>query len=193
MLSLLTGMGVPIPTQQETLNLITEKPPAIVEQIKEPTLEEKIKKNAYNCNTDTHYIRADNARCLAKPNNVASTPQKQLKGALRGSGSRSAAPAGWYQQGWCTYGAWLLAPWVGSWGNAHSWAAQARSDGFTVSSVPIAGSVFVDTSGQLGHVGYVLSVGSGSITVKDMNYTGFGQWSTRTVPASSFVYIYPPS
>jgi len=36
------------------------------------------------------------------------------------------APAGWYEYGWCTYGAWSLAPWVGRWGDAKTWDDMAH-------------------------------------------------------------------
>lgn len=104
---------------------------------------------------------------------------------------RGGAPAGYFQYGWCTYGAWSLAPWVGAWGDAKMWDDNARRDGHTVSRTPIAGSVFVDNSGYYGHVGVVLYTSGTNVVVKDMNFVGFGKWSTRTVPASSYVYIYP--
>ena len=58
-----------------TLTLIEK--PAIVEQVKEPTLEEKIKTNFYKCNTDIQWIRADNAQCLDKQEVVQVTTQSE--------------------------------------------------------------------------------------------------------------------
>lgn len=127
---------------------------------------------------------------LAKLPEVKQIPKpkpKTVTAPLRGSN----APAGWYQYGWCTYGAWKLAPWVGSWHDANTWDDMARSEGRIVSSKPVVGAVFVDNGGYYGHVGVVTGVYRGMVTIKEMNYKGFGVWSTRTVSASEFVYIYP--
>jgi len=103
----------------------------------------------------------------------------------------SIAPSGWYPYGWCTYGAWTLAPWVGQWHDANTWDDMARAEGRTVNGTPVVGAVFVDNGGGVGHVGVVIKVGKGTVTTKEMNYQGFGVWSSRTVPTSSFVYIHP--
>ena len=102
-----------------------------------------------------------------------------------------AAPAGYYDWGWCTYGAWSLTGWAGPWGDAHLWDDNARRDGHVVSSIPTIGSIFVDNSGRYGHVGVVVAVNGATVTVKDMNYQSFGQWTTREVATNRFVYIYP--
>lgn len=72
-------------------------------------------------------------------------------------------------------------------GNAYSWVSRAAAQGYTTSSTPRAGAV-----GQRGnHVVYVETVnGDGTITISDMNYQARYQITTRTVPASSFTYIY---
>lgn len=103
----------------------------------------------------------------------------------------SRAPAGWYARGWCTYGAWVMAPWVGRWKDAKTWDDMARAEGRKVSSTPIPGSVFVDNSGDYGHVGVVLAVDGSAITVRDMNYSAFGEWTTRKTSSLKYVYIYP--
>lgn len=102
------------------------------------------------------------------------------------------APAGWYEPGWCTYGAWKLAHWVGQWGDAKTWDNMAQAEGLTVDGNPEIGAVFVDNSGYYGHVGVVIGIDGDSVVIKEMNYVGFGEWSTRTVPSVSFVYIHPP-
>lgn len=119
----------------------------------------------------------------------ASTTQSPVKTAVKRSGG--SAPVGYYDWGWCTFGAWSITGWAGAWGNAHSWDENARRDGHTVSTAPIVGAIFVDNGGSLGHVGVVTAVSGNQVTVKDMNYSGFGQWTTRTVPASRYIYIYP--
>lgn len=102
------------------------------------------------------------------------------------------APAGWYEPGWCTYGAWKLAHWVGQWGDAKTWDNMAQAEGLTVDGNPEIGAVFVDNSGHYGHVGVVIGMTGNSVVIKEMNYVGFGEWSIRTLPSVSFVYIHPP-
>lgn len=104
--------------------------------------------------------------------------------------SGSYAPAGWYDYGSCTYGAWLLAPWVGRWSDANTWDDMARAEGYIVNNTPAVGAVFVDNGGYYGHVGVVTKLGKNTVTIKEMNYRRAGQWTVRTVPASSFVYIH---
>lgn len=98
-----------------------------------------------------------------------------------------------YAYGYCTYYAYnrraeLGRPISGNWGNAVSWAASARAQGFRVDHTPEAGAVIQNGGGWggYGHVGIVERVNSdGSLTVSDMNYAGWNVISTRTVPASS--------
>lgn len=98
-----------------------------------------------------------------------------------------------YAYGYCTYYAYnrraeLGRPISGNWGNAVSWAAMARAQGFRVDHTPEAGAVIQNGGGWggYGHVGVVERVNSdGSLTVSDMNYVGWNIISTRTVPASS--------
>ena len=150
----------------------------------ELTLQEKIDSNYYGCDTDKQYIWASDATCHDKPVYVAPKTVSTSKPIRNSSG-------GVYEWGWCTYGAKQLAPWVGSWGDARNWDENARRDGHTVSNTPIVGSVFVSNAGRYGHTGVVVGVSGSTITVKDMNYSAFGVWTTRTVSASKYVYIYP--
>lgn len=73
-------------------------------------------------------------------------------------------------------------------GNGGEWAGNAAARGFTTGSTPQVGAV-AETNG---HVAYVEAVnGDGTITISEMNGTaGFGNVGTRTVPASSYNYIY---
>jgi surface antigen len=82
---------------------------------------------------------------------------------------------------------------VGSyWGNAATWDALGRADGFVVDKIPTVGSVyqmpaFVDAyTGIYGHVGIVESVNpDGSIYISEMNYAGnFNRVTYRTIPAA---------
>lgn len=79
---------------------------------------------------------------------------------------------------------------VGSfWGNANTWAANARAAGYLVDGNPSAGAVLADQSGYFGHVAVVESVyPDGSILISEMNnyaYGGFGVVDNRTIPAGS--------
>jgi surface antigen len=76
-------------------------------------------------------------------------------------------------------------------GNANTWYARAAASGMSVGSIPRPGAVGTTTSGRWGHVVYVESVNAnGSVNISEMNYKGFGKQSSRTAPASEFVYIY---
>lgn len=72
-------------------------------------------------------------------------------------------------------------------GNADTWASSAAAQGFETGSSPKVGAV-----GQQGmHVVYVEKVHpNGTVSISEMNYTGFGVVSNRTVAASNFIYIY---
>jgi surface antigen len=67
--------------------------------------------------------------------------------------------------GYCTWGAWHLAPWLGSsvygppgQNDAKYWAANAGRNGMPTGTQPRVGAVFVNTSGGYGHVGVVTAV-----------------------------------
>jgi len=106
-----------------------------------------------------------------------------------------------YAYGYCTYYAYAKRVAAGlpvgsNWGNATTWASRARASGFAVDKNPRAGDIFQtsDGGGGYGHAGYVESVNAdGSITVSEMNYTGWNRISGRTIPAGStgqFNYIH---
>lgn len=136
--------------------------------------------------------RKDKLRCakIKSLDKIAVSDKATTKPSVN-SGGFSVAPSGWYDWGWCTYGAWTLAPWVGQWADANTWDDMARAEGRIVDGTPVVGAVFVDNGGSYGHVGVVIGVGKDSVTIKEMNYQGFGVWSSRIVPTSSFVYIHP--
>ena len=98
-----------------------------------------------------------------------------------------------YAYGYCTYYAYnrraeIGRPISGNWGNAVSWSAMARAQGFRVDHTPEAGAVIQNGGGWggYGHVGIVERVNAdGSLLVSDMNYAGWNVISNRTVPASS--------
>ena len=84
---------------------------------------------------------------------------------------------------------------VGSfWGNASTWALNARAAGFVVDNTPEVGAIaqwnaFAGDSGYAGHVGIVESVNSnGTITISEMNngsYGGFNIVNSRTLNPES--------
>lgn len=94
--------------------------------------------------------------------------------------------------GWCT---WYVAsrryvPWSG---DAHDWYGNAQAYGRPVGRTPVVGAVMVTWESGWGHVAYVESVNGGTFTVSEMNYSGWGQVSSRTittseVPLIGFVY-----
>lgn len=93
-----------------------------------------------------------------------------------------------YSPGYCTWYAKSRRPDLpNNLGNADTWVARAAAQGFATGSAPRAGAI-----GQQGmHVVYVERVNSdGTVTISEMNYNGYGVVSSRTVPASTFSYIY---
>jgi len=129
-----------------------------------------------------------------RPGYVTPTSSYSSSSATATTGISSTFVAGnGYAYGYCTYYAYnrraeIGHPISGNWGNAVSWAANARAQGFRVDHTPEAGAVIQNGGGWggYGHVGIVERVnGDGSLTVSDMNYAGWNIISTRTVPASS--------
>lgn len=113
----------------------------------------------------------------ARRTTMSSTPQ------LRGSSAGNT-----YAAGYCTWYAKNRRPDLPNrLGNANTWVARAAAQGIPTGSAPRAGAI-----GQQGmHVVYVESVnGDGTVTISEMNYKGLGVVSSRTAPASNFMYIY---
>ena len=110
-----------------------------------------------------------------------------------------------YAYGNCTYYAFdrrvELGKTVGDfWGNAATWAAQARAQGMTVNSTPGVGAIMQNGGGWggFGHVAIVEKVlPNGDIEVSEMNASvaggGWNVVSGRTIPASNtkfYAYIH---
>ena len=93
-------------------------------------------------------------------------------------------PGNHFAYGYCT---WYVAserniPWFG---NAGTWLTGARAYGFTTGSTPQVGEIIVTSESHYGHVGIVESVnGDGTITILEMNYSGFARISSRTILTS---------
>ncbi len=98
-----------------------------------------------------------------------------------------------FPYGYCT---WYVAskryvPWGG---NAGTWLYNAKAQGYKTGKTPRPGAIIVTTENvYYGHVALVEKVSGNTITVTEMNYTGWGKTSRRTLSASSRVikgYIY---
>lgn len=98
-----------------------------------------------------------------------------------------------FPYGQCT---WYVAqskyvPWGG---NAGTWLYNARAYGAKTGKTPKAGAIIVTSESWYGHVGIVEKVHSnGNISIREMNYKGFGVASKRTLSSKSRVikgYIY---
>lgn len=98
-----------------------------------------------------------------------------------------------FPYGYCT---WYVAqkryvPWRG---NAGTWLYQAKALGYRTGRTPAVGAIVVTTENRFyGHVALVEKVSGGTITVSEMNYTGWGKTSRRALSTSSRVikgYIY---
>ncbi len=98
-----------------------------------------------------------------------------------------------FPYGYCT---WFVSqhkyvPWGG---HAGTWLYNARAYGAKTGKTPKTGSIIVTSESWYGHVGIVEKAHSnGDITIKEMNYKGFGVVSKRTISSKSKVikgYIY---
>jgi len=133
------------------------------------------------------------------PDGVKQEAPKPAATTTRVAATTGAAPrltsyagnGGGYSYGYCTYYVALRRNIPGNWGNANAWYYNAQIAGFSVGSVPVAGAIAWTGGGYYGHVAYVESVSGDTVTISEMNGTaGWGRVDTRTVSASSFLYIY---
>lgn len=147
------------------------------------TLKQKIKTNHYKCDTNTEYIRADNANCIPKTIRTRTQPQVRPTPSYGGPNS--------YSYGYCTWFVKNSLSWVpNGWGSAYSWDNNARASGHTVSSVPIVGAVA--QSDAINHVGVVSKVyDNGTFLIRDMNWSGLGIETYRIEAIWEYQYIYP--
>lgn len=98
-----------------------------------------------------------------------------------------------YAAGNCTWYAKSKRPDISnSWGNAKTWYANAKYQGWNVGSTPKKGAIATSTAGWGGHVAYVdgVSVDGQWATITEMNYGGLYRMNTRTVYYTEFSYIY---
>jgi surface antigen len=119
-------------------------------------------------------------------NSISGTTQGLYQGPL--------VAADTYAWGNCTYWVFLLRQKVGdpiptTWGNAATWALNARLGGYSVNQTPSVGAIMqiATVDNGLGHVAYVESVNSatGAWTISEMNVKGLDIVDTQTYPASA--------
>lgn len=114
-------------------------------------------------------------------------------------GITNAAQSNTYPIGECTWGAKVVAPWVGNyWGNGGQWAASAAAAGFRTGSIPVVGAVASWNDGGYGHVAVVTAVESATrIQVSEANFNGrryvanHRGWFNPTTAQGVVTYIYP--
>ncbi len=129
------------------------------------------------------------------PSQAVAAPRAQGTTAPRAAQPAAAAPVyaqntsgNLYSYGWCTWYVKSRKPNIpNSWGNAYQWLGNAQAGGYATGPTPVAGAI--GASG--GHVVYVESVSGNNVNISEMAYAGgVGVVHYRTVPASSFYYIY---
>jgi surface antigen len=123
-----------------------------------------------------------------KSDAVATKPAKRQRAAASRSISYGSTAGNTYTPGYCTWYAKNKRPDLpNNLGNADTWVSRARAQGIPTGSAPRVGAI-----GQRGmHVVYVERVNSdGTVYISEMNRRGLYVVSTRTVPASDFMYIY---
>jgi len=94
---------------------------------------------------------------------------------------KAGSKANGYPYGYCTYYVATRRAVPTSWGNAGQWLGSANRAGYSTGSTPVAGAIMVTRESWWGHVAYVESVDGDSFTVAEMNYSGWGVTSRRTV------------
>lgn len=148
--------------------------------------------------TDQEIVIPDGQKEVPKPatTDTSDTLRRQYATST-GAGTATDISSGWkklegkggaghrFPYGYCT---WYVAqkryvPWSG---NAGTWLYNAKAQGYRTGKTPAAGAIIVTTdSPYYGHVALVESVGSGSITVSEMNYKGWGKVNRRVIPTAS--------
>lgn len=96
-----------------------------------------------------------------------------------------------YAFGYCTWYVATQRAIPGWWGNAADWYSNAQISGYKVGATPAVGAIAWTGAGYYGHVAYVIGVSGNMVTVHEMNWNGnWDRVTSRTVPASTFRYIY---
>lgn len=74
------------------------------------------------------------------------------------------------------------------WGNANHWNDAAKAAGMRVDTRPGVGAVAYWESGSFGHVAWVRSFTSSTVTIEEYNYLVYGGYSTRTLTRGASNY-----
>lgn len=137
-----------------------------------------------------------NATTASSTSTVASSSQATTSSSASTSSVSTTDTSNTYPVGQCTWFVKNRATWVGNrWGNANQWPASARANGFRVDNSPEVGSVVVFLNGAqysnatYGHVGYVISVANGVITIEEGNYAG-QSYNVRQITTEGTVFIH---
>ena len=112
-------------------------------------------------------------------------PKVQTAATQPQNSSQGKPAAGWFPWGQCTWFVWSKRS-VGFWNDATDWLWQAKRDGWATGTVPKIGAI----AWQHGHVALVTGISGSNVTITESNYKGLGVISSRTVPATTFQYIY---
>lgn len=165
-----------------------EKPrPVVVQQVIQAAPEPpqiKWQDNVNGCDESKEWIAADPPfYCIPKPIvKPAELPHTSPKPRVQAGND--------YFKGYCTYFVATQVKVPAGLHNANQWAINASKLGFTVSTIPIVGSVAQTSAGKEGHVAVVRAVVGGEVLVEEMNVDGWNVVSSRWVAVSKFVYIY---
>lgn len=150
--------------------------------------------------TSTSKATTASSTSTSTTNNTTSTVASSSQATTSSSASTSSVSttdtSNTYPVGQCTWFVKNRAIWVGNrWGNANQWPASARANGFRVDNSPEVGSVVVFLNGAqysdatYGHVGYVISVANGVITIEEGNYAG-QSYNVRQITTEGTVFIH---
>lgn len=150
--------------------------------------------------TSTSKATTASSTSTSTTNNTTSTVASSSQATTSSSPSTSSVSttdtSNTYPVGQCTWFVKNRATWVGNrWGNANQWPASARANGFRVDNSPEVGSVVVFLNGAqysdatYGHVGYVISVANGVITIEEGNYAG-QSYNVRQITTEGTVFIH---
>lgn len=161
----------------KNVNLINPDEISAGTQLTIPTAEEQL--------TDRPIAETEEAPVVSAIPAAAKPAQRAV---TQVSSARGSTGGNTYARGYCTfYAKSRRSDLPNNLGNASTWVARARAQGFATGSSPRVGAI-----GQQGnHVVFIEAVNAnGTVTVSEMNYAGLGIVSSRTVPAGSFQYIY---
>lgn len=94
-----------------------------------------------------------------------------------------------YTPGYCTWYVKNARPNIpNGWHDASNWYGAAQSSGWPTGAVPRVGAVA--WAKGYGHVALVTGISGGNVIVTEMNVNGWNVVSSRTTPASDWLYIY---